>query len=255
MGDLVTPGPWRDVAAGAAYVAHCARQVPSTDYAARTKMDHNLLSALSPQALKRAVIVSGSSYFGRTERDRPVDETMSPRRPLSGATQIEPCMEQVRASRAKGMDEVVAYVGGVYGPRSWFTNWCVSAIQKGEPILLRDPPPIWPFIHIDDAARAIVALLGADKALLDQVGRDIIVADDEPAPMDAFVRLVAQELGKEPQLVLTTEEALRQKLPATMAEYLASDMVHSNARLKRLGVELRYPNIRAGIPHAGLRGS
>jgi hypothetical protein len=253
VGDLVEPGAWTDVAARAAYVVHCARQIPTTDYDARIKMDVNLLSALDPATLKRAVIVSGSSYFGGTERDRAIDETAPPR-PFGGTLHTEPGMELVYAGRARGMDIVAAFVGGVYGPRSWFLRWCAGAIQKGEPIVMRDPPPVWPFVHIEDCAHAIAAMLGMDRARLDEVGRDIIVADDEPAPLDAFVRLAAKEIGKEPKIVLLPEEVLRRKLPALMADYLATDMVHSNARLRRLGIELRYPNISAGIPHAGIRG-
>jgi nucleoside-diphosphate-sugar epimerase len=135
----------------------------------------------------------------------------------------------------------------VYGRGSWFLEALLDSLHERAPVLVCDPVPLWPYIHVEDCARAIAALVVVDGAALERIGRDVILADDEPAAMDHFMERVGAAVGRAPVIVRKSAEALRALMPPRAAAYLCANMPHSNARLKRLGFELRYPRIEQGI--------
>lgn len=249
LGDMLDEGgTLGEAAAGAAYVVSAAQPALGPDYALkRTRMEDNLLRALDARRLKRAVLVFGSSYYGRTTPGEVADETMSPRRPIGLGPLFAPSVEALAAFRGRGIDVVGAFPGGVYGRGTWFLDLSLGALRKGKPVMVPDPPPFWPFIHIEDCARALEFLLTVDASRLDEVGRDIILADDEPASMDRFLKAVAEAVGGPTALRRCPGAALRERLPPMLVEYLTTNMVHSNARLRRLGFKLAYPRVEQGI--------
>jgi nucleoside-diphosphate-sugar epimerase len=248
LGDMLDEdGAFREAAAGAAYVVSAAQPPVGPDYALRTKMEDNLLRALDAAKLKRAVLIFGSSYYGRTEAGEVADETMSPRRPVGLGPLFAPSIEALDTFRGRGIDVVGAFPGGVYGRGARLLELYLGALQIGKPIIVPDPPPCWPYIQIEDCARALEFLLTVDAARLDAAGRDIILADDEPTCMVRFITAVAEAVGKPAELRFRPGAVLQKRLPPLVVEYLTANMVHSNARLRRLGFELLYPRIAQGI--------
>ncbi|WP_437757452.1 NAD-dependent epimerase/dehydratase family protein [Sorangium sp. So ce1389] len=247
FGDLLDEvGAWRGAAAGAAYVVNCAQPAVTSSPSERSAMDRILLRSLDMSRLRRVVMVFGSSYFGRTEEGDSLDETVTTRRP----TGLGPCYAPgVRALRSIGedLDWVAAFPGGVYGRGTWFLEHCLRSIQRAEPVVLRDPPAIWPYIHIEDCVRALEFLMTVDRARLDALGREVILADDEPVPMSRFVDYMSQAVGEPTRLSLLSEEALRELLPPFYSGQLSANMAHKNTRLRRLGFDLKYPHVREGI--------
>jgi nucleoside-diphosphate-sugar epimerase len=190
--------------------------------------------------------VFGSSYYGETPGGARADETMSPRRPIGNGPIFEPCVEALRAAGARGLSWAAAFVGGVYGPGSWFLGMYADAIRRRAPVLVREPSPIWPYIHVDDCARAIEHLARIDDRRLAAEGREVIVVDDEPAPMVEFIERLADRMGEPAQIEKLAPEALRARVdPLTFV--LNTDMAHSNERLRRLGFACRYPHVREGL--------
>jgi nucleoside-diphosphate-sugar epimerase len=250
LGDLLNPTPsLLEALSGARYVVHCAQPTPA-GHADRPRMDANLLGALDPGRVARLVFVCGSSYLGFAEGGAHIDESAPPR-PFGIASSFEEGLTRLRAARGK-LDYAVAFVGGVYGKGSWFLDSYLRAIANNEHVMLRDPAPVWPYIHIEDCARAIEHLLTADAERLDGVGRELIVADHEPAPMDAFIEEVFRAAGKPPKLLRLDAAALRRKVPPLLFTYLCANMPHSSARLRQLGFSCRYPTIREGVRALGL---
>ncbi|WP_437318577.1 NAD-dependent epimerase/dehydratase family protein [Sorangium sp. So ce385] len=247
FGDLLDEvGAWREAAARAAYVVHCAQPSIGSRPSERSAMDRCLLRALDARRLRRALVVFGSSYYGRTEEGGSLDETVPTRRPTGLGASYALGVQALR-SLGQDLDWVAAFPGGVYGRGTWFLEHCLRAIQTAEPIVLRDPPAIWPYLHIEDCVRALEFLMAVDGARLDALGREVIVADDEPAPMSRFVDYMSEAIGKSPTVSLLSEDALRELLPPFYSGQLSANMVHRNTRLKRLGFELKYPRIREGI--------
>jgi nucleoside-diphosphate-sugar epimerase len=244
-------GGWPEVARGAAYVVHCAQpDIRTEDYSKRTRQEARLLAALDERSTSRAVMVYGSSYFGTGPA--PVDERLEPRRPVGVGPFFEPAVTALRARVAAGLDGVAAYAGSVYGRGSWLLESYLKAIERGQAILMCDPPPVWPFMHLADCAEAIAVLLTIERARLDAVGRDVILADDAPASMERFVEAVGRAVGKAPPLRRLDAAALASAMPPLVAAYLSADMPHSNRRMRSLGVPLRYPTIEEGIAALGL---
>jgi nucleoside-diphosphate-sugar epimerase len=253
MGDLSEPGAWCDVVRRADFVVHCAQPSPrSEDYGIRVKQEAHLLDAIDANRPVRCVFVYGSSYYGTSDGSTPIDETTPPR-PFGVGPYFVPCMAAVEARRRQGMDIVAAFAGGVYGHGAWFVEALLDALRKQAPVLVCEPAPLWPYIHVEDCARAIAALLVVERSALDRIGRDVILADDEPAAMDRFIERVAAAAGRTPQIVRKRADELRVMLPPITAAYFCANMPHSNARLKQLGFELRYPRIEQGVASLDLK--
>jgi hypothetical protein len=71
--------------------------------------------------------------------------------------------------------------------------------------------------------------------------------------MDRFIEQVAAAAGRTPQIVRKRADELRAMLPPITAAYFCANMPHSNARLKQLGFELRYPRIEQGVASLDLK--
>jgi nucleoside-diphosphate-sugar epimerase len=199
----------------------------------------------------RVVYVGGSSYIGRAEGEEWLDES-SPRRPIGIGHTFEAGIGALRAAGERGLDYAVALVGGVYGRGSWFIQAYLRALAAGDAIPVLEPAPRWPYVHIDDCARAIVHLLTVDGGALAAQGREVIVADDKPMRMDAFIEEVGRVVGKQALLRRLDEATLRAQFPPLQASYLTADMPHSNRRLRQLGFTCRYPTPRDGLAALGL---
>jgi hypothetical protein len=252
MGNLSEPGAWCDVVRTADFVVHCAQPSRQTeDYAIRVQQEAHLLDALDANRSARCVFVYGSSYYGTSEGPTPIDETTPPR-PFGVGPYFVPCMAALEARRKQGLDIVAAFPGGVYGRGSWFLEALLDSLREQAPVLVCDPVPLWPYIHVEDCARAIAALLMVEGTTLDRIGRDVILAGDEPTAMDHFIEQVGAAVGRAPVIVRKPAETLRAMMSPRVAAYLCANMPHSNARLKRLGFELQYPRIEQGIASLGL---
>ena len=245
-GDLLVEGQWQERVSKAAFVIHCAQPSFGVEYDLRVKMEENLLRALNTDRRQRAVFVYGSSYYGSSMDDQLMDES-SPREPIGVGPSMEPCVKALESAGANGLDYVAVFPGGIYGGGSWFLDSYIAAIKANQAIVLASPPPVWPYIHLMDCARAIIFMLTVESQLLDDTGRHVIVVDDKPISMGEFVSLVGEQMGQLPELQGVDAAELRKNLPQVAFEYLTSSMPHSNARLKQLGFQLEYPGVREGL--------
>jgi nucleoside-diphosphate-sugar epimerase len=251
LGDLMEPSAGLvELIAGASRIVHCAapHRTRATD---RATLDAGLLQHVDPQRTRRLVYVCGSSFFGASDGESWVDESTPPV-PFALAPLFLQGLGMLAALQARGLDAVTAYVAGVYGRGSWFLEYYLRSIARGEPILLLEEPPIWPYVHIADVAAALAHLLTLPAARLDAEGRDVIVTDDKPVPMDQFILEVSRAVGKPANLLRLDAETIKAKLDAIRFAYLSTPMRHSNARLRRLGFSCAYPTIFEGIPALGL---
>jgi nucleoside-diphosphate-sugar epimerase len=255
-GDLLDPSPaLREVIAGARYLLHCADAPRTQRYAVdRQRMDENLIGAVDPRRTARAVYVCGSSYFGAGESAVPIDERTPPR-PIGLGPCFEAGLRALRASAAQGLDAVTAFISGVYSPSSWFTQQYLHALEHARPIPILDPPPIWPYIHIEDCARALELLLTASAAKLKVAGRNFIITDDTPIPMTTFIEELARATGRTARFERLSRSELQARLSPVQFSYLSANMPHSNARLRSMGFTCRYPSVVEGVQALGLMSS
>lgn len=225
------------------------RIVPRRDYLAptnrlRTEGTRNLLAAAQAAGARR-VVAESVAFFYRPEGSWVKDEEAPPFEEApgmlgDGARAIIDLESQVLG--AEGMDGLVLRFGWLYGPGTFYA---ADGSQAAD-VRRRRAPVIGPgtgtfsFVHVDDAADAIVAALerGAPGAYN--------VVDDEPARMRDWLPVYAEALGaKAPR-----------RVPVWLARLIAGSMVGaalelrgaSNAKAKReLGWSPVHPSWRRGF--------
>ena len=151
---------------------------------------------------------------------------------------------QVR--EAERIDGVVLRFGNFYGPGTSFAadgSQAKEARRRRLPVVGKGTG-IFSFIHVEDAAAAIVAALESET-----VGTYNVV-DDEPAPMSEWVPAYAEAIGAKPP----------RRVPVWLAGLIVGRGVArnavelrgaSNAKAKReLGWEPRNPSWRQGFREA-----
>lgn len=138
----------------------------------------------------------------------------------------------------KGVELVILRVPGIYGPG----RLPVERIRKQVPVLSEAESPWSNRIHIDDLVQACVK--GADYE--GELGV-FNVSDGMPSTMTDYFNHVADAVGlpRPPQI---SRQQAELELSAGMLSYLNESKRISNQRMiEVLGVELRYPNLVAGL--------
>ncbi len=107
---------------------------------------------------------------------------------------------------ADGIDGVVLRFGWLYGPGTSLSRdgATVEQVRRRQLPILGGGGAVWSFVHVDDAARAVIAALQAPRGVYN-------VVDDEPAPVREWLPELARAVGAPPP----------RRLPAPIARPLA----------------------------------
>ena len=182
----------------------------------------NVLGVLP--AVRRFVYVSSTSVYGQTDGGW-VDEA-SPAEPAEESGRV--VLECERLLHDRRPDAIVLRFAGIYGPGRVIRR---AAVERGEP-LAADPGGWLNLIHVADGARAVLA--AADRG---EPGSTYNVADDRPATRREFYTEMAALLGSPaPRFAPALERSNRR--------------VRNRRMRAELGVELRFPDFRAGLRDA-----
>lgn len=149
--------------------------------------------------------------------------------------------------RARAEEEWIAYaaarqvplcilrLAGIYGPgRSSFDR-----LAEGTARRVVKPGQVFNRIHVADIAE--VTLLAAQRRLAGIFN----LADDEPAPPQDLITYAARKMGMEPPPEVDFETA--EMTPMARSFYADNKRVSNQAIKAALGIELIYPNYRAGL--------
>ncbi len=126
-------------------------------------------------------------------------------------------------------------LAGIYGPgRSTFDKLRVGSARR-----VIKPGQVFNRIHVADIAR--VTALAADQRL----DGTFNLADDEPAPPQDVIAHAAQMIGLDvpPDLPIETAEMT----PMQRSFYRDNKRVSNRAIKRALGIEMLYPDYRAGL--------
>jgi nucleoside-diphosphate-sugar epimerase len=148
--------------------------------------------------------------------------------------------------QASELPSVILRPSHVYGPGGWYAHELVARLRSaGRFAVIGSGANLWDVVHVDDVVSAIV--LAIERA---HPGTLYHVADDEPITYYDFMALTASALGV----------GAPRRIPAALARVVAGsnavDAVvrsarSSNALVKReLGLVLRFPTAREGVPDA-----
>jgi len=184
----------------------------------------------------RYVYTSSTGVYGDHDGEW-VDEETTPT-PASERGEILHRAERVALEETGAIDGTVARLAGIYGPgRYRVERYLDGPVVEG----YRNT------VHRDDAAGAVAFLLTEDLAR-DEV---VLVVDDEPVSRPAFADWLAGACGQPEPPKRTVEEYLASEDPsAGRRQRLTADKRCSNAKLRGLGYEFRYPTFREGYREA-----
>lgn len=178
----------------------------------------------------RWISISSTSVYGQSTGEW-VDEE-SPCVPTSEGGQI--CLEaeaRLDAWRERtGRTASVLRLSGLYGPGRLLAR--AQQLRAGEALSGREDAWL-NLIHVDDAARIVCHV-----ADMEEPPQRLLVSDDRPIPRGEYYSLLAQLAAAPPPRFAGGEG--RTDLNKRC----------SNRRLRNLAVDLAYPTIATGLPHA-----
>jgi nucleoside-diphosphate-sugar epimerase len=257
VGDLETPGPWRDqlaadaavfVAAPPSWGKRVSKSVARTFSDGLVRLTSSFFAAAEAAKIERIVYIAGTSFYGDGGDGQPQTESFAA--PQKGwGPYLAPAVDVVLARIAAGADVVLAFPGQVYGPASWNEQLYMRPIAAGKAVTtLRGHDPLFSPIHVDDCARAIVHLVEHGTA-----GERYFLVDDQPLRSSAFVDCVARALDRPLRKRAVPTWLCSLILGPVLTDYATAHTNFSNARLKSTGFELRYPTAQAGVPDVARR--
>ena len=198
----------------------------------------NFLTAIATSLPEKLVLISTTAVYGdcRGEwinEDRATNpQTARGRRRLDAETALQDW------SAKTGVPYVILRVGGIYGPG----RWPLDRLKKGLPVLHETESPYTNRIHQDDLA--LICLAAAERG---QSGEVLNVADGKPGTMSSYFKSVAKHFGL-PQPPEVDLQQAKKVMTAGMLSYLnESRRITNDKLLERLQVELRYPDLKAGL--------
>jgi nucleoside-diphosphate-sugar epimerase len=196
------------------------------------------LDALDGNTNMRLVLISTTGVYGDCA-GRWIDESEPPR-PATDRTRRRldaECSAQCWGCRT-GVPVIVLRVPGIYGPG----RLPIERLRRGMLVPAAARSPFTNRIHVDDLVSVCVA--AAEKGT---PGSVFNVTDGSPERMTDYFMKVAAITGVAPPQVTSLTEAQRVASPALSAYFAESRRIR-NAKLRtELGIELRYPNLDAGL--------
>jgi len=203
----------------------------------RTKGTDALLAAAREAGVRRFIAQSFASYRYAREGGpvKTEDDPLDPD-PLPTTRESQAAMRYLDQAVTEAGGVALRY-GGFYGAAN---DGLVKPVRKRQFPIVGDGGGISSFVHLDDAASAVLALERDGPAIYN-------IVDDEPAPVREWLPVLAQALGAKPP----------RHVPRWLARLVAGEAAvmigteargASNAKAKReLGWTLRYPSWRQGF--------
>lgn len=127
-------------------------------------------------------------------------------------------------------------IAGIYGPgRGPFAK-----VRAGTARRIIKPGQVFSRIHVDDIAQVLAASIARPNP-----GRIYNLCDDDPAPPQDVIAYAAELLGLPVPPDTAFEDA--DMSPMARSFYAESKRVRNDRIKDELGVELKYPNYKAGL--------
>lgn len=212
---------------------------PPREGHADPRLQRFLASIPADQKPRRIVYISTSAVYGHRDGEWVDEET--PPAPDSDRGRRRLAAEQALQAwcAAQGVASVILRVPGIYGPG----RLPLKRLQSGAPLVDERESSFTNRIHADDLAQACVA--AADRAPDDRIYN---ISDGHPTTMTDYMLQIADLLGLEAPPIISLNEAQAVLSPALLSFLNESKRLDNRRMLKELGIRLRYPTLRQGLP-------
>ncbi|MEX2569858.1 MAG: NAD-dependent epimerase/dehydratase family protein [Gemmatimonadota bacterium] len=201
----------------------------------------NVASAFVGRPLESLVYLSSTSVYGRRSGEWTDEATQT--RPISpvGQARLECETIYLDAFQHDAVPARICRVPGIYGPGRTLRQRLETGAYRR-----MDDEKLWVSrIHVEDLAAGLIAAASCGKP-----GEIYLLCDDEPTTGQEYAELTASLLSL-PMPPTVSREDIRQELSQDGFERRISSRRCRNRRMREeLGVQLRYPTVREGVPAA-----
>ncbi|MGN6588595.1 MAG: NAD-dependent epimerase/dehydratase family protein [Solirubrobacterales bacterium] len=212
----------------------------------RTEGTRNLIAAAQAAGARRVIAESVAFFYAPEggwvkDEEAPLD--------LDAPGKFGPAVDAVadlerQVLEAEGIEGLVLRFGWFYGSGTYISpgGSQVEEVRKRRYPVVGEGDATFSFIHIEDAASAVVAALDHGASGIYNV------VDDEPSPMREWLPLLAETLGAKPPHRLPAW-LVRLAVGKAMARSAVGTRGASNAKAKReLGWQPAHRSWRQGFP-------
>lgn len=247
IGDLDRPETLASLAGAAESVLHLAPPAPGGDRDLRTRSLVDVLSARGMVAHanrairrpERLVYVSTSGVYGDcggayVDESRPINPQSDRAR-----RRVDAELTLLDWGVREGVSVSILRSPGIYASN----RLPIERLLRGTPVLRVEDDVFTNHIHADDLAQACVAALESGAA-----GGIYNISDDSEMRMGEYFDLVAERAGlPRPRRIARADAAAQ--IPPALRSFMSESRRLVNRRMKaELGVVLRYPTVREGVP-------
>jgi nucleoside-diphosphate-sugar epimerase len=180
--------------------------------------------------------VSSTGVYGQSDGSW-VDES-SPTEPVAAGGQVtldaERALRTACGAPGKTCRLTVLRLAGIYGPGRLIAR--VDQLRGGAAIA-GDPQAWLNLIHVDDAARVLVAVAATDRP----ISSTLLVCDDRPVTRGEFYSAVAFGVGAPPPVF--DPEATAGRRTSGLNKRCRNARMHAE-----LGIDLDHPDAVAALP-------
>jgi nucleoside-diphosphate-sugar epimerase len=223
-----------------------ASDLRATNVLRRVATAH-LLAAAAAAGARRLVAESFPAVYGRDFASPAVEgEPLEARPPATwgdAVSALRSLEAQLLGARREGRLETVALrIAGIYGPDVASTVGLARRLRRRQVFVPTGVPGLTSFVHVEDAAAAVVAALEHQEPSL-----AYNVADDEPVSLADFLSLAAAVFGAPPPR--RAPAWLLRLVAPLLVTIAAARLPLSNLQARvELGWRPRYGSVREGLP-------
>lgn len=214
-------------------------QVDFADAACLVQSSQTVLRAAKAHGLRQVIVISFACLYQADHGEAAAEGS-----PNAHDSDYEPMLAAEAAWLDSGLNVSVIRAGYIYGGRSMATDALAQRIKQSRP--LQDGPRPASWIHEDDLAAAIAALIEADD---DQARGEIInVAADKPQSPNDFASGLSHALGLDAPSLAKPGLMARLRGEDRRGKLLKREIIIDSGKIKgEYGWQARYADAAQGL--------